>query len=254
MNNYPIGIVDSGVGGLSIWKELKKQLPKESLIYLADQKNFPYGKKKPDQLYKIVAQKVKKLISFDVKLIVIACNTATVHTIGKLRENFSLPIVGIVPVVKKAAELSRKKRIAVLATSATAKSLYLKKLIEAFASDCQVFIYEFDGVIEQIEKGLPIYFGQELIEVLGKDVDVVTLGCTHYSFIKPHLEKVFGKNIVILDSASAIARQVKRVLTNNGMLASGEEPRYTFYTTGNVKNFKKQLKLFFGKKLPVVKL
>ncbi len=247
MDQRPIGIIDSGVGGLSIWQEVAKYLPSEDILYLADQKNFPYGKKNPEELYKIVSGKVDWFLKNNIKLLVIACNTATVHTLDKLRQHFPIPIIGIVPIVKKAAELSRKKKIIVLATSATAQSNYLKNLIKRFAGDCQVFIYAIDNVVSQIEN-------REAVDITGKqdglskkDVDVVALGCTHYSFIKPQLRKLFGGKVRVLDAAGAIARQVRRILTNNQTLARNKKPRYTFYTTGDVVKFNKQLRLLLKK-------
>ncbi len=254
MNNYPIGILDSGVGGLSIWRELVRQLPRESTVYLADQQNFPYRQKKGYELYQIVSQRVNWFLKNNIKLLVIACNTATVHTLDKLRQNFSIPMVGIVPVVKKAAELSRKKKIIVLATSATVKSRYLKKLIEKFANSCQVFTHGLDEIVDQIEDLQKVVITEELATLLKKDVDVVALGCTHYGFIKPQLQKLFGKEVLILEPAGAVTRQVKRVLTNNQTLAGKTKPRYTFYTTGDVEKFNKQLGVLLKKEYRVNKL
>ncbi|MBI2036311.1 glutamate racemase [Candidatus Microgenomates bacterium] len=243
----PIGIIDSGVGGLSIWQELVKLLPWEDIIYLADQRNFPYRAKQKKELYRIVSDNVKFLVKQKAKLIVLACNTATVHTLDGLRQNFPVPIVGVVPVVKKAAELSRKKKIIVLATSSTAQSNYLKNLVKKFAGDCQVFIYALDEVIDQIENLQRIVITGKIANLSKKDVDVVALGCTHYGFIKPQLQKLFGKKVRVLEPAGAVTRQVKRVLTNNQTLAGKRTPRYTFYTTGDAIKFNKQLRLLLKK-------
>ena len=139
MDNRPIGVFDSGVGGLSIWRAMRRMLPQESLIFFADSGHVPYGEKSTAELHDLTGRIARFLIERDVKMIVVACNTATVHAIGYLRETFpEIPFVGVVPVVKTLARRTRTGTIAVLSTPATAQSPYLAGLIEEFAPDKNV--------------------------------------------------------------------------------------------------------------------
>lgn len=232
---------------MSIWQEVVKYLPSENILYFADQKNFPYGRKEEEKLYQIVSKNVKFLTKQQVKLIVIACNTATVHTLDKLRLTYKLPIVGTVPVVKKAAELSKSGRIGVISTFATSKSRYQKNLIAKFAPDMKVSVEAADwlvAIIEKLEltpKQILPKIEKNLHHLKEKNIDVLVLGCTHFSFAKPYFKKIFGRGVLVLDSAGAIARQVKRVLNNNDKRASRRKPSYVFYTTGDANLFKKRI-------------
>lgn len=244
MHNQPIGILDSGVGGLSIWKEIINHLPHESTIYIADSKNCPYGTKSSDEIYGLAKKLVQFLVKKKVKLVVIACNTITVSCLGKLRHDFpDMPIVGAVPVVKTAREKTKSKKVAVLSTSATAKSFYQKNLIEQFAGDVEVKNIGIDILVPFVERGELI--GKELDLVLRKTIlpftnnglDVLALGCSHFPFLKDSIQKIVGKNVLLLDSGGAIARQVERVLTRNNTL-SKVNPKHLFFTTGNEGQFK----------------
>ncbi len=244
MNNQPIGILDSGVGGLSIWREIVSQLPHESTIYLADSKNCPYGNKSAEEIYLLAKQLVQFLVDKRVKLIVVACNTITVACLGKLREEFpTIPIVGTVPVIKTAVQQTKKKKIGILSTTATARSYYQKKLIKQFANDCDVVSVGGDKLVPMVEKGK--IEGKEIQHVLDgvlqpfveKHIDVLALGCSHFPFLKKEIHKILGLDVAILDSAEAIARQVRRVLANNNTLSSVDNATHEFYTTGDAAQF-----------------
>lgn len=251
MNNYPIGILDSGLGGLTIWKQIVTELPSESTVYIADSLNCPYGNQNEDQIYKMSKHLVEFLISKDVKLIVIACNTITVTCIDKLRADFShIPIVGTVPVVKMGAKVSQNKRIGVLSTTRTAASAYQKNLISKFANDCTVFVHGTDELVPLIEEG--IMSGEEIEKILHKvlskfnkeRVDTLALGCSHFPFLEKEIKKILGKDVLLLDSGGAIARQVKNVLDHNNSLANTDgKVHYKFFTTGEEASFKKIAKV-----------
>lgn len=242
-----IGIIDSGVGGLSIWQKMTKLLPNEDLIYLADQKNFPYGTKSPGLLKKVISKNVEFLVKQKVKLIVLGCNTATVHALSYLREKYRLPIVGTVPVIKKAAELSRSGKIGVIATSSTSKSQYQKDLIKKFTNGFSVSNLAQDGLVELVENlemstdKIRPHLAKNLQILKNRKIDVLALGCTHFAFLRPHFRNFLGKEVLILDSAGAVARQVRRVLKNNKALTKKRKASYSFYTTGDLGKFKKQL-------------
>lgn len=256
MNNQPIGIIDSGVGGLSIWREIAKNLPHESTIYLADCANCPYGSKKEDEIYKLAKELVTFLVEKKVKLVVVACNTITVSCIDKLRLDFqNLPIIGIVPVIKTAASISKNKIIGVLSTKTTAESKYQKKLIKNFANGCKIINVGTDKLVPFVERGeiegnaVEKDIRSSTNKFLQNGVDTIALGCSHFPFLKDVIQKVMGNKVLILDSAGAIARHTQRVLTNNNALASKVDVSHNFYTTGEIKQFVKVCKKLLGKKI-----
>lgn len=252
MKSRPIGILDSGVGGLSIWQEITKQLPNESTIYIADSKNCPYGTKLPDEIYPLAKRLLKFLLGKKVKLVVIACNTIAVTCLSKLRHDFpDVPIVGAVPVIKTAREKTKTRKIGVLSTSTTAKSLYQKNLIEEFAKDAEVKSIGLDILVPYIERGETE--GKELDRILKKTLkplvekgfDVMVLGCSHFPFLKESMQKIVGKGVLFLDSSGAIARQVGRVMLRNNDFSKGKSI-HMFFATGDRKQFTNTVKKLLG--------
>jgi|WetSurMetagenome_2_1015567.scaffolds.fasta_scaffold06955_6 UDP-N-acetylmuramoylalanine--D-glutamate ligase len=246
MNNNPIAVIDSGVGGLSIWQKITQLLPNESIIYIADSKNNPYGNKSYEEICKNTALMIEFLLKQDVKAIILACNTATVFCLNELRERFpKIPIIGTVPVVKTAAEKTHNGKIGILSTENTANSDYQKKLIDKFAGGYSVVNVGTNKLVPLIENGK--IDGEEVNETLKLElkrfqderVDVIALGCTHYPFLRKNIERIMGNNVLILDSGDAIARQTKRVLEKTENLAPAQNPSYEFYTTGDPDKFSK---------------
>ena len=239
MSSKPIGIFDSGVGGLSIWKEIRDQLPYESTIYLSDSKHAPYGPKGQKAIIDLSIKNTEWLIDRGCKLIVVACNTATTNAIDQLRIKFSVPFIGIEPAIKPAALQSKTKTIGVLATEGTLSSNLFHKTSELYLNDLSLIEQIGDGIVELIEHGklnssemrdLLIKYLRPMIKA---KIDYLVLGCTHYHFLKPILKELLPKNISIIDSSQAVARQTKSVLqlcklSNNKVLKS--EGR--FYTNG----------------------
>lgn len=239
-NNRPIGFFDSGLGGLSILKEVKKLLPNENIIFFADQKNFPYGQKTESELNAITKNISDFLLSYDIKILVIACNTATCYSLKYLRSKFSLPIIGVVPAIKPATQLSKKGKIAILTTPATSSSFYLKNLIKEFARDAKVLKISCGGLEEAIEasdykkvKNLVSSYSKK-IKSFG--ADVVVLGCTHYPIVKDRFKKLVGPGTKIIDSASPIAKRIKELLSksNSNSTSKAED---LFFTTENAQKF-----------------
>lgn len=258
MNNNSIGILDSGIGGLSIWREVIRELPLESTIYVADSKNCPYGEKSEQEVYKLTKRIVEFLVKKGSKLVVIACNTATVSALDKLRQDFKdLPIVGTVPVVKTAAQNSRNRKIGILSTTRTAKSEYQKNLTNTFAQGCEIVNWGTDKLVPFIEKGdtdsleLKKNLISELEAFKKAQIDSLALGCTHFPFLRKEIQKILGSNIQIFDSGGAIARQVKRVLTQNKTLSSNANPSHIFYTTGDVIQFRGVVGKLLGEDIKV---
>jgi glutamate racemase len=241
VDNRPIGFFDSGVGGLTIWRAAKKLLPDESLIFLADSGHVPYGEKSTVELRELTASISRFLLSKDVKLIVVACNTATVHCIGYLRETFpQVPFVGVVPVVKTLARRTRTGTIAVLSTPATSQSPYLAGLIEEFASDKHVINIGCDGLEDLVESGevrtakTAALLERHLAPVRESHADVVGLGCTHYPFLRQRIKRLLGPGVRVYDPSRPVARRVRQLLAAGESFAGpAHQPEYSFYTTGD---------------------
>jgi glutamate racemase len=252
MNNRPIGIFDSGVGGLTILPEVSRLLPLENFIFVADQKNVPYGGKSQKQLQEYTDKILSFFVKNNVKAVIVACNTATVYAIDFLREKYDIPIIGVVPVIKTIANLTKTKKTAVFSTPATAKSIYLKKLIDKFAPDVKVYKINGTGLEELIETGdlesekIDKILHESLEFLLKKDVDAIALGCTHYPFLKDKIQKIVGKNVTVVDSGGAVARRTREILINNNILA-GERREDFYYTTGDKIKFANAVKTLLKK-------
>ncbi|MBI2622350.1 glutamate racemase [Candidatus Microgenomates bacterium] len=249
MNNQPIGILDSGVGGLTIWREIVRKLPHESTIYIADSKNCPYGSKTSQEIYQLARRLVQFLIENNCKLIVLACNTITVSCLDRLRKDFPhVPIVGTVPVVRTASKLSKNKKIGILSTTRTAESQYQKDLIQNFAGDCELINIGTDKLVPLIEKGnmqdkmIQIILHKELKPFVNYGIDTLALGCSHFPLIKGQIQKELSSKVLVLDSGTAIARQVQRVLQGRNQLSTSGAINYIFYTTGNKAQFSEILR------------
>jgi len=240
MNDAAIGILDSGSGGLSIWKEISSFLPYESIIYLGDHGYMPYSNKTTKYIRDRVCRIIQFLCEKNTKLIVVACNTATVAGIEFYRKKFPrVPIVGVVPVIKTAAQVSKKRRIAILSTRFTAQSIYQKKLIQQFAKGCRVTVIGSTQLVSLIENNdlASDKICKELMTLFSsiakESIDVLVLGCTHYPFVRDQIRAIVGEGMAILDSGGAVARQVKRILEHDNGLANASIPDYQFFTTGD---------------------
>lgn len=238
MSRAPIGIIDSGLGGLTILKEIQKLLPAESLKYVGDTANVPYGSRSVDEIYQLSHARIAALNDEGAKAIVIACNTISVNCIQELRADFPhLPIVGTAPAVKLAASVSTNRKIGVLSTVATANSPYQAMLIERFASDCEVLNLGTNELVPRIERGafeteLPGVLRDVLQPFQDAGVDALVLGCSHYPILRDEMQAIMGDGVAILDSGAAIARQLGRVLAEHDLTApAGAVPSYVFTTT-----------------------
>ena len=239
----PVGILDSGSGGLSIWKEIISILPNESTLYISDHKHMPYSEKSTSYIQNRVITLINFLLKKHVKVIVIACNTATVAGIDVYRKKFpQIPIIGVVPVIKTAALESRTRHIAVLSTQYTATSAYQDELIHKFAPHCIVEKIGSTSLVSLIEKGdlAGTEITKELVNLLDKikadDTDILVLGCTHYPFVRNQIHAIVGKEVRILDSGGAVARQTKRIIEKEALRSISNKPSFDFYTTGNSKS------------------
>jgi glutamate racemase len=220
----PIGVFDSGAGGLTILSALRKELPAENYIYFGDTAHIPYGARSDADITALTISACRFLIEQGVKLIVIACNTASQAALNALRATFSIPFVGVVPAVKPAARLTRRGRIGVAATNQAVKAAYLRQLIDDFAEGIQVYAVGCPELVTLVERGeLDGPAVEEAVRcslnpLLAQDIDVLVLGCTHFPALRTVIERVVGKNVQVIDSASAIARRTHAILDAEDML------------------------------------
>lgn len=237
MDNRAIGVYDSGFGGLSVWQELRRMLPQESLIYLGDGKNCPYGGRSREEIRDFATSAVERLVAEGVKMVVVGCNTATTAAVEHLRARWQdMPIVGLEPAVKPACLTTRTRRIAVLATEHSLRSDMFLATAARYASDVEVVKVVGEGFVELVERGAERSPEAEdavrrVVEpLLGEGIDKIVLGCTHYPFLRPIIERVIGGNdIAVIDSGEAVARRVKWLLERYDIAADGTKtPQYSF--------------------------
>lgn len=239
MNNAPIGVYDSGVGGLSVWRVLHSKLPEESLVYLGDGKNCPYGSRSVDEVRGFADEAVRRLTDEGCKMIVVACNTATAAAIEYLRSKYaSLPIVGMEPAVKPACLNTRTGVVGVLATERSLAGDMFQHTAQRYAQGVEVITAVGRNFVELVEADKERSAEAEhavrevLDEMIEKGVDQIVLGCTHYPFLLPVIERVVvGRGVTILDPAPAVARRVAELLDRYDIRAErGNTPKYEFLT------------------------
>ena len=240
MNNYPIAVIDSGSGGLSILEEIMQLLPHESTMYIGDHKFFPYSEKTTAVIKNRIIKIIRFVLEKKAKMIVIACNTATVAGIRYYRTKFpEVPIIGVVPVVKTASLATKTHSFCIVSTEYTAKSTYQKKLIRHFAQNDKVISLASTRLVNLIESP-HVCFDEIQNEVRtllrmirNEPVDVIVLGCTHFPFIRTIFQQVAGHKISIIDSGPAVARHVKRILFHNSIASTGTSICHEYFTTGD---------------------
>ncbi|MCK7590403.1 glutamate racemase [Subsaxibacter sp. CAU 1640] len=245
MSTQPIGIFDSGIGGTSIFQEIKALLPYENTIYLADSFNAPYGNKSKSEIVDLSVKNTELLINKNCKMVVVACNTATTNAIKTLRENYDIPFIGIEPAIKPAALQTQTKAVGILATKGTLSSELFHKTTDLYSDGINVIEQVGDGIVSLIEEGRT--YSDEMQELLKKylqpmieaNIDYLVLGCTHYPYLMPMLLEMLPASVKIIDSGEAVARQTKAVLVKHQLLNSRKlKPKNQFYTNGNIEVLK----------------
>jgi len=237
----PIGVFDSGVGGLSVLREIRRELPHESVLYLADSGNAPYGDRPAEYIQERSVAVTRALVERGAKAIVVACNTATAAAVAVLRHGFNVPIVAIEPAVKPAAAATRTGVVGVMATSVTISSTKLLQLVGQYPAPGGTEMLACPGLAEQVERGdLDSPATRALVEqyvrpLVGKGADTIVLGCTHYAFLEPLIRDVAGPGVTVIDPAPAVARELRRRLTVASRLAPDDGVASEHYlTTGDV--------------------
>ena len=239
----PIGLFDSGIGGISILEKLKQLLPNENFIYLADNQNCPYGSKSKKEIISLSKKNCEKLIELNCKIIIIACNTSTTNSIKKLREIIAIPIIGIEPGLKPAIHYTKTKNIGILATEKTLGSkLFFETLNQNRIDDIHIHEqigYELVNLIEEdshSKQNLQKILEKYLVPMINKNIDCLLLGCTHYNHIKDIIEEIIPVDIKIVDTITPVNKRVLNILKSNNIL--------------NKSTKKRTIKIFYnGKKL-----
>ena len=239
-NVSPIGIFDSGVGGTSIWKEVKTLLPNENIIYLSDSKNAPYGNKSEKEILQLSIKNTEFLLNRNCKQIVVACNTATTNAIEYLRKNYNVPFIGIEPAIKPAALQTINNTIGILATKGTLNSALFEKTSKSINKEITIIETIGKGLVELIENNklhsneMTKLLTSYLKPMLNKNIDCLVLGCTHYPYLIPQIRKIVGDKIQIIDSGEAVAIQTKHILKELNLLAENNKiGKHQFYINKN---------------------
>ena len=251
----PVALFDSGVGGLSVWREVARQLPDETILYLADQAHLPYGPRPLAEVRRYARGIARFLLDEGAKLIVVACNTASAAALHHLRMVFpDVPFVGMEPAVKPAVERTRSGQVGVIATPATFQGELFRRLVERFAANVELHTQVCPGLVEAVERGefdSPRVEGllhRYLDPMVDAGIDQLVLGCTHYPFLERAIRRVVGEGVALIDPAPAVARQVGRVLAARGWLARRRDgaPKHRFYSTGDASLLAEQAARLVG--------
>jgi glutamate racemase len=237
-----IGVFDSGVGGLSVWREIVRQHPDHDTVYLADQAHVPYGRRTLAEVREFGERITRFLLAQGAEVIVVACNTASAAALYPLRATFpQVPFVGMEPAVKPAAENTATGVVGVIATQATFQGELFASLLQRFAHDVDVLTEICPGLVEMIEAGEldtpgTVSLLRDCLQpLLAAGIDQLVLGCTHYPFVRPTIERIVGPGVEVIDPAPAVARQVGRMLRRHGLEAGTGQ--HTFCTSGDPEVF-----------------
>jgi glutamate racemase len=258
----PIGIFDSGVGGLSVTRAIQSLLPNVPILYVGDQYHVPYGSKPVTEIKQFSKAITEFLFAKGAKLIVVACNTASAAALHYLRETYpQVPFVGMEPAVKPAAETTRSGVVGVLATPATFQGDLYASVAERFAQHVTVMTDTCPGLVQQIEAGQlesPLtrqILTKALNPMLTAGADTIVMGCTHYPFVIPLIQQIAGPNVRVIDPAPAIARQTERLLITRGWVNREAQPQPArFFTTGDAAEMQGFIRSVLGQNTPVQKI
>lgn len=246
-DSRPVGVFDSGIGGLTVLRECVRQYPNESFLYLADAAFAPYGPRSAESLRPRAEKVVRFLLAQEAKAIVVACNTMSVAALTHLRGRFQVPFVGIVPAVKPAAALTHTGTVGVLATHTTTASDALAQLIKTFANGSRVLTQDCPDLVTLVEQGVlegpevDRAVNDEVGPLLAEGIDVLVLGCTHLPFLDSAIGAVCGPGVHLLDPSEAVARQLGRVLAGNDLVSDGPARPVEYFTTGSAEDFQRRL-------------
>lgn len=257
MDTRPIGIFDSGLGGLTVFKEIVNLMPNENIVYFGDTARIPYGSKSKETVTKFAMQNTRFLLSKGVKTVVIACNTASAYAYDYVKKQFDVPVIGVIaPGAKAAVIATKKKRIGVIGTEGTiSSSSFEKKILEydssikVYSKACPLFV----PLVEEgwIDKEVTYMIAKEYLkEFEDKEIDTLVLGCTHYPFLQNVIKKVLP-NVTLINPAYETAKETYKMLKMNDMLnlSTEDDPVYYFYASDNLKKFESVASIFLNEKI-----
>ena len=261
MSTQPIGVFDSGIGGLTVLRELLAHLPKESFVYFGDTARVPYGNKSTETVRRFSSENVDLLRERGVKMVVVACNTATADALPQLQSEFDLPIVGVIePGVRAAIAATRNGRIGVIGTSGTIRSGAYQNGILALMPDARVHSKACPLFVPLVEEGWTdtpvtrLVVEEYLKPYTGMQIDTLVLGCTHYPLLKPAIASLLGSSVTLVDSAIETAREVELVLNRNGLSSPGGTPRFDLILSDTSPTFAEIASRFLGRRAPEIEL
>ena len=259
--NVPIGVFDSGLGGLSVLREIRDLLPNEDLVYVADSGAAPYGDRTGEFIEARAAAIAEFLLGEGAKAMVVACNTATAVAVRALRERFPIPIVAIEPAVKPAAAMSKTGVIGVLATSLTLSSENFRRLAEQYGQGARIVPQPCPGLVELVERGrlegaeARALVSSYVLPLLNDGADIIVLGCTHYPFLMDVIRQVVGPSVSVIDPARAVASELRRRLDAGGLLSErSRDGEHRFLTSGEAPQVQSVLATLWGRKSKVESL
>jgi glutamate racemase len=261
MNDAPIGVFDSGVGGLTVVKSLRARLPRERLVYLGDTARIPYGTRSPSTVERYALQNAEFLDAMGIKMLVIACNTASALALHRLERIAPIPTIGVIqPGARQAVRESSSGRVGVIATEATVASGAYTRAIHAFRGDAEVLSRACPLFVALAEEGWTehaeatrLVARAYLAPLRAAEVDTLVLGCTHYPILKPVIAEVMGPGVRLVDSGDAVADEVAAMLAERGLLRdAADEPHLQFYVTDAAERFRRVAERFLGASIPRV--
>ncbi|MBI5892954.1 MAG: glutamate racemase [Deltaproteobacteria bacterium] len=251
----PIGIFDSGIGGLTVLKEIMRVLPQEDTIYLGDTARVPYGAKSPDTVVRYSLENARFLLKFDIKALVVACNTASAYALSRLSAEIPVPVIGVImPGAKKAVSVTKNKKIGVIGTDGTIKSRIYLNTIKTIAPDASVFSKACPLFVPLAEEGWidnDVAFltaDKYLSELKDQGIDTLVLGCTHYPILKDIISRVIGSSVTLIDSGQETALEAAKVLQDKNILNANPQaqPFRKFFVTDSPERFIQVGELFLG--------
>ncbi len=238
--NEPIGVIDSGVGGLTVARELMRQLPNEQILYLGDTLRCPYGPRPEEEVRAFTWQMTNYLLEKGIKLLVVACNTATAVAVNEIKKVLPIPVVGVVfPGARAAIKMTRNLHVGVIGTVGTINSKAYNHALHSLHPYIKITSLACPSLVPLVEAGE--LSGERAMEIVRNEllpfkevpIDTLILGCTHYPFLKPLIQDVMGKSVTLIDSGEETARETSTVLYLNGLLSKSGPPTHQFYTTGS---------------------
>lgn len=246
MNNQPIGFIDSGVGGLSVVKAVMNDLPNEDILFIGDSARNPYGIRSTEEVFKFTRQLASFLQDKKIKALVLACNTATAAALPTLQKELDIPVIGVIEWgSKRAASLSRNKKIGVIGTKATINSGEYEKQLKNINNQYEIFSLASSKFVEIVEKNefenesTNDLVAEELQELKPTEIDTLILGCTHYPLLKKYIQNYFGEDVFLVDPGIETSKELRKILENNQLINkdNSQQKDHIFYTTGDHKNF-----------------